>query len=61
MRAKLTFLSALMVCLVVSSPLIAADSSKEAPAVETTTLSGEELSLESYEGQVVLLNFWGVH
>jgi thiol-disulfide isomerase/thioredoxin len=30
-----------------------------APAVSGTTLSGSKLSLSSYQGQVVVLNFWG--
>jgi thiol-disulfide isomerase/thioredoxin len=30
-----------------------------APAVSGTTLSGRKLSLSSYRGQVVVLNFWG--
>jgi thiol-disulfide isomerase/thioredoxin len=30
-----------------------------APAVSGTTLTGSKLSLSSYQGQVVVLNFWG--
>jgi thiol-disulfide isomerase/thioredoxin len=30
-----------------------------APTVSGTTLSGRELSLSAYQGQVVVLNFWG--
>jgi thiol-disulfide isomerase/thioredoxin len=30
-----------------------------APAVSGTTLSGSKLNLSSYQGQVVVLNFWG--
>jgi thiol-disulfide isomerase/thioredoxin len=30
-----------------------------APAVSGTTLSGSKLDLSSYQGQVVVLNFWG--
>jgi thiol-disulfide isomerase/thioredoxin len=31
----------------------------DAPAVSGTTLSGSKLSLSSYHGDVVVLNFWG--
>ena len=31
----------------------------QAPAVSGTTLSGSKLSLSSYRGDVVVLNFWG--
>ncbi len=36
-----------------------AGSRAAAPAVSGTTLSGAKLSLSSYRGQVVVLNFWG--
>ena len=32
---------------------------KEAPAVKGTTLDGAQLSLASYRGKIVVLNFWG--
>ncbi len=32
---------------------------KDAPALSGTTLAGPQLSLSSYRGKVVVLNFWG--
>jgi len=42
-----------------TSAYFKAGSRPAAPAVSGTTLSGSRLSLSSYRGQVVVINFWG--
>ena len=42
-----------------SSSYFAPGSRASAPAISGTTLSGTRLSLSSYRGKVVVINFWG--
>jgi thiol-disulfide isomerase/thioredoxin len=41
------------------STILTAGSRPEAPAISGTTLTGKSLSLATYRGDVVVLNFWG--
>jgi peroxiredoxin len=55
---KLWAVSFLMFCIWAGSLAAAATIGDQAPDFRLPTLSGEEVGLEAFKGEVVLLNFW---